>query len=320
MKYYIGVDGGGTKTAICAATADSSVLLSELTSSSSWREYGISHVVENIKTVIDGFSLKEKGEIAGIAMGLPCFGESDAYDKILKKAINEAFADIPVYITNDVEVGWAGSLGLAPGINVVAGTGAIAFGKCENGKTARSGGWSEFFGDEGSCYWMGRKVMQLFSQQADGRLPKDELYTTVRNELKLENDFEFIDLVYKKYMTNREKIASLQFLARDAALAGSLSARKLYEDAAKELCRLVTAIRNRLDFIQKPFLVSYSGGLYKTGDLVLPHFFAGIEAAGGKPVIPKYEPMYGALLLAFEQNHPEGLPKLQKRLEEMEEM
>jgi N-acetylglucosamine kinase-like BadF-type ATPase len=315
MLYYIGVDGGGTKTAICLAAADASVLLSEVTDSASWREYGVDSVIGNIRKVIRAMPVEADGQIAGIAMGLPCFGESENGDWELEKAVCEAFPGIPAYITNDAEVGWAGSLGLSPGVNVVAGTGSIAFGKNESGETARSGGWSEFFSDEGSCYWVGRKLMQLFAKQADGRIPKDELYTIVRNELKLRNDFEFIDLMHSEYMPNRDKVATLQLLARDAALAGSPSAVALYREAADELCCLVASIKNRLLFSCKPFPVSYSGGLYKTGELILPHFFKGIEALGGKPVVPRYEPMYGALLLAFERNCPAGLSALYKRLD-----
>ena len=317
MNYYIGVDGGATKTAICLAAADSSLLLTKLTNSSSWREYGVDHVVMNIKRVIDTFPIGDGGQVAGIAMGIPCFGESEDGDRELETAIKETFPNVPLYLTNDVEVGWAGSLSLTPGVNVVAGTGAIAFGKNEHGETARSGGWSEIFGDEGSCYWVGIKAMQLFSQQADGRVPKDELYTIVYKELELKSDFDFIDLMHREYMTNRDKVAALQFLVRDAALAGSESAQAIYREAASELCRLVSAIRDRLRFTSKPYPVSYSGGLYKTGELVLPYFFSCIEAKGGKPVTPKYEPVYGALLLTFEQNYPEGLPKLYKRLEEI---
>jgi N-acetylglucosamine kinase-like BadF-type ATPase len=257
------------------------------------------------------------GQIAGIAIGMPCFGESEDGDRDLEKAIKSAFPGTALYITNDVEVGWAGSLGLNPGVNVVAGTGSIAFGKDEYGETARCGGWSEFFSDEGSCYWVGRKVLQIFSKQSDGRAEKDELYHIVRKELKIKNDFETIDLVHSQYMTNRDKVASLQLLARDAALAGSQSAKTLYKEAAGELCRLVAAINGRLKFKQQPFPVSYSGGLFKTGELVLPHFFGEIEAIGAIPVTPKFEPMYGALLLAFEQSYPEGLSRLQKRLKDV---
>jgi N-acetylglucosamine kinase-like BadF-type ATPase len=291
--------------------------MSEVTGSAAWRELGADNVITRIKAVINNFRLSDNGEVAAITMGLPCYGESETGDLELQKAIREGFAPVPVYITNDVEVGWAGSLGLTPGINVVAGTGSIAFGKDESGATARCGGWSEFFSDEGSCYCIGRKSLQLFSKQADGRVPKDEFYTIFRKGLNLENDFDIIDIVHDEYIGSRDKVASLQLLTRDAALAGSLSARSLYKSAAEELCSLVLAIRNTLYFQKKPYMVSYSGGLYKTGDLILPYFFDGIEAYGGKPVSPKYEPMYGALLLAFEKCNPEGLPNLQNRLEIM---
>jgi len=315
MKYYVGVDGGGTKTAICAAAADASVIFTEMTYSASWREYGVSKVIVNIKNVINEFTLEKNDSVAGIVMGMPCFGESEDGDNELKNAIHEVFPNMPVYVTNDVEAGWAGSLCLTPGVNVVTGTGAIAFGKNESGETARSGGWSEFFGDEGSCYWVGRRTLQLFSKQADGRIPKDELYEIVRKKFNLKNDFEIIDRIHGNYMSNRNKVATLQFIARDAAIAGSPSVKSLYNEAIKELCDLVAAIRDRLQFKQQPFPVSYSGGFYKAGDVVLPQFFAGIEALGGKPVTPKFEPMHGALLLAFQQNYPEGLPKLLERLE-----
>ena len=314
MQYYVGVDGGGTKTAICMAARDSSKIFSATTDSASWREYGIQTVVENIKEVVGSFPIGDEDYIAGIAMGLPCFGESEDGDRELKRVVCEIFAGIPLYLTNDVEVGWAGSLGLAPGINVVAGTGAIAFGRDEGEKTARSGGWSEFFGDEGSCYWMGRKVMELFSKQSDGRMRKDALYTTVRGELGLKSDLSFIDLMHGEYITNREKVASLQLLAEKAALLGSPSAKALYCKAADELCLLVAAIRDKLDFSQWPFWVSYSGGLFKAGELVLPRFSKGIENAGGKLSTPKFEPAYGALLTAFRQFCPDGLSDLHKRI------
>ena len=315
VEYYIGVDGGGSKTAICAASRDCSAIMRETTGSASWREYGITSVVKNIKMAIDSFPIGEDGSIAGIAMGLPCYGESEAGDRDLEKALYEAFPETPLYITNDVEAGWAGSLGLAPGVNVVAGTGSIAFGKNESGETARCGGWSEFFSDEGSCYRIGRTALELFSKQSDGRLPKDELYASMRKELKISDDFEIIDLIHNDYNLNRDKIASLQLIAKEAALAGSQSAMALYKEAITELCSLVKAIRDRLHFEQRPFLVSYSGGLFKAGDLIIPDFFAAIKSIGGKPSTPKFDPAHGALLLAFEKYHPSGLQALIQRLQ-----
>jgi len=322
LQYYVGIDGGATKTAVCAAGIDGSSIndpsVNNLsfryanTSGSSWREHGTWKVAQNLKESVGNLMEAGRGEAAGIAMGLPCHGESAEGDKELEQAVSEVFAGIPLYFTNDVEVGWAGSMALAPGINIVAGTGAIAFGKDVHGQTARSGGWSEFFGDEGSCYWMGRKVMELFSKQADGRMPKDELYETVKREFSLQNDYSFIDLVHAKYTGYRKQVASLQFLAEKAALAGSPSAKALYEEAVLELCLLVDAIRGKLDFEGKPMNVSYSGGLFKAGDLVLLQFSREIEKRGGKLILPCFTPVEGAMLLAFQLFCPDNLPQILK--------
>lgn len=311
-KYYIGIDGGGTKTALCAANTDTSLLRYTKTAGSSWREHGAWKVAQNLKEAVDGLMGKEYEHIGGIAMGLPCHGESADGDLALERAIRGVFDGIPLYFTNDVEVGWAGSMALEPGINIVAGTGSIAFGKDVNGKTVRCGGWSEFFSDEGSCYWIGRKVIELFSKQSDGRLPKDELYETVRCELNLTNDLSIIDLIHNKYITYREQVANLQFLAAKAAMAGSPSAKALYKEAVHELLLLVIAVRNQLNFPDTTWTVSYSGGLFKAREHVLPEFLQGIENEGGKVFPPRFRPVEGAVLLAFQQFAPAGLARIQE--------
>ena len=316
MRYYAGIDGGGTKTAVCVASTDNSLLRYSNTAGSSWREHGVWKVAQNLKEAVNSLIGDEYGLIDGIAMGLPCHGESAEGDVVLERAVREAFSGIPIYFTNDVEVGWAGSMALGPGINIVAGTGSIAYGKDNHGNTARSGGWSEFFGDEGSCYWMGRKVMELFSKQSDGRLTKDELYSTVFRELNLKDDFSFIDLIHSKYISYREQVASLQFLAEKAAFAGSLSAKTLYKEAVRELLLLITAVLNKLNFSEEKWNVSYSGGLFKAGDLVLPQFMKEIEEKGGRLVKPRFAPVEGAVLLAFQHFNPDGLPQIQQIMTE----
>jgi len=312
LRCFIGIDGGGTKTAICAVSEDDFSTIYSETSGSSWREHGAAGVAKLIKEAVG--KLIGDGQIAGMAMGLPCYTESIEGDRELELAVHQTFAGIPVYLANDVEVGWAGSLALHPGINIVAGTGSIAFGKDATGKTARSGGWSEFFGDEGSCYWIGRRVLEMFSKQADGRIPKDALFSVVCEELKLKNLFDIIDIIHIEYLPSRERIASLQLLAKKAALAGSECALALYKEAVSELCLLVDSIRCQLDFAGEPFIVSYTGGLYKAGELVLPQFSEEVGKRGGVLKAPRLRAEAGAALLAFQQFNPECLEKAREAM------
>lgn len=314
MDYYIGIDGGGTKTAVFAASKDARVFLKAKTGSSSWREHGIKTVIGNIKEAVDDLPFDEGDRFVGMAMGLPCFGESVDGDFHLKQEIAAVFPGIPVYVTNDVEVGWAGSLALEPGINVVAGTGSIAYGRDIHGNTARSGGWDEFFSDEGSGHWMGRKMMELFSKQSDGRAPRGALYDIVRSEFGLSEDIHFIDQIRSHYLGCREKIASLQILLEKASLAGDESARALYHEAARELCSIAMAVKNQLDFSQGDCQVSYSGGIFKAGDLILPLFRELLEQGGARAILPKCTPAQGAALIAFEHFYPEGLQALKNAL------
>lgn len=302
----IGIDGGGTKTMACVADITNATLRAAKTGGSYWRETGIDAVVSNLLGTVGGLVGGNLHNVAGIAMGLPCHGESAEGDAAMERALHGAFGSIPLYITNDVEVGWAGSLALSPGINVVAGTGAIAFGKDSCGASARSGGWSHFFSDEGSCYWIGRAVMGLFAKQSDGRMQRDELYHVVRAHFGLNDDFEFIDIMHNGYIGSRERVASLQLLAERAALAGSSSAKALYERAAAELGLLAAAVKARLNIGDgQPLAISYSGGLFKAGELILPLFADVIGKIGGKLVKPRFEPAGGALLLACQQYCPD---------------
>ena len=61
-------------------------------------------------------------------------------DAAVSARTRQLFPNGAVRCENDCYVGFAGAFGLKAGINVVAGTGAIAYGEDEEGHAARSGG------------------------------------------------------------------------------------------------------------------------------------------------------------------------------------
>jgi len=301
MNCYLGIDGGGTKTAYLLTDKDGREMATLETDGSSYKEYSVDIVIDKIMSGIHKcleLAGIEKNELCGVAIGLPCFGESKTEDSLILEKMKVAFADIPFYLTNDVEVGWAGSLAMEQGINVVAGTGSICFGKNSENRSARSGGWSTFFGDEGSCYWIGRKTMELFSKQADSRIEKGALYLLVREHFNLIDDLDFIDLMEREYAPSRSKVASLQIILLEAARAGDASAIRLYECAAEELFALVQGVARQLQLEGKEFAISYSGGLFHAKEFVLPCLESKVKDIGGYLKEPMLTPVQGAALLA----------------------
>ena len=98
---------------------------------------------------------------------------------------------------NDMVCGWAGALAGADGINIVSGTGSIAYGEFA-GRNARAGGWGELFSDEGSSYWLAREGLRLFSRMSDGRSPRGSLYEYVRRHFSLASDLDLCAAIYGK--------------------------------------------------------------------------------------------------------------------------
>lgn len=307
MHYYLGIDGGGTKTEFLATDASGTILARRVSGGCSYRVLGVEAVASMISSEVDALISSigsGREQIAGCCAGLACVGEDPQMDAKLLQALQHHLAPIPVELINDVEVGWAGSLGCSPGIHVVSGTGAIAYGRRADGCSARCGGWHEFFGDEGSCYWIGRQAMSLFSKEADGRVPRGPLYDLVREKLALTEDFAFIDCVTSTYQPRREAVAAFQLLAQQAALDGDRAAVGLYEQAAAELSLLVLSLRNRLWPGETGIAVSYGGGLFHAGTLILLPFSQALQALGCTLQAPLATASEGAADLARQRFAP----------------
>lgn len=301
MKYYLGIDGGGTKTAYLLADEERREIAAFAQGGCSYREIGIGKVVSQLAEgmrEITRMAGIEPGQVSCTAIGLPCYGESTKNDAILEEEIGKLFPGRNYVLANDVKVGWAGSLELKPGINIVAGTGSIAYGENAGGGSARSGGWSPFFSDEGSCYWLGRRTMELFFKEADGRADRGALYSRMLARLGLEDPVDLVDVLEENYVPFRDQVASLQRILLEAADAGDKAAIRLYEEAAEELFLIVKSTADSLGLDGEPFAVSYSGGLFHAGKYVLPLLKKRVSEIGGYLKEPSLPPVWGAVLLA----------------------
>ncbi|WP_152601421.1 BadF/BadG/BcrA/BcrD ATPase family protein [Erwinia oleae] len=304
---FLGVDGGGTKTAFVLLNSEGEVLARHEAATC----YYLSVGMESARSVIAN-GISEICYRAGITpaditysfLGLPAYGEVSA-DTTTLDALPQPVLDVARYrCNNDMICGWAASLGCKDGINVVSGTGSIAYGE-RLGRSARCGGWGELFSDEGSAYWIGCQSLNLFSRMADGRLKKDLFYDLIRENFPCNNDLDICDLVFNQWKGDRGKIASLAPIACEAAVAGDKHSREIFFHAAKELALMVDALRESLQFTQDERVrVSYSGGVFKCGDVILEAFAYELSKLNGNYHIslPEYHPGLGAAIYAAKIN------------------
>lgn len=299
--YYIGVDGGGTKTTFTMIDKKGYKIAQYKTKTTHYEQIGFTGVEDVLN---EGFnkileiSNVSKGDIESVFLGLPGYGEVKSVATNIDNIVKKILKEIKFKVGNDVEVGLAGSLAGKEGINIVSGTGSIALGKNSKGKTIRCGGWGDYIGDEGSAYWIGKKTIEMFSKEADKRIERGLIYKNIKEKLNINDDFDIIDYVLNDIKKDRTQIAQFSKLCFESAILNDKNALSIFNEAGYELSLLVKMIINELEF-NGDILVSYSGGVFKSGDLILSPLKKYLNEYNIKFIKPILGPDMGACLLAY---------------------
>jgi N-acetylglucosamine kinase-like BadF-type ATPase len=316
---FLGVDSGGTKTALCVIS-ERGDLVAQTETEGTYSNRGIEFVARVLQEGVTSVCAQARispREIQYAFFGLPGYGEVARDIPALEEAPRAALGHNRYRCDNDMVCGWAGSLGAADGINVVSGTGSMTYGQ-RSGIGVRVGGWGELFGDEGSAYWIAIRGLNAVSRMSDGRLPKGPLFETICQHLGLTVELELVDVVLNRWRGDRSKIAGLSRQVSQAADLGDEHAAAVLHEAGRELALLVDATRRRLQYPPAETVpVSYSGGAFFAAR-VLDAFRRQLELRpdGFELRRPLYSPAVGAALLAaklagrpLEQAALERLPR-----------
>lgn len=303
-RFYLGVDGGGTKTRF-ALMDDAGQLVGQAQTGTTYHpEVGLDGVArilaDGITLVLEQAGLHDAHAIEYAFFGLPAHGEDPIATARLDAIPARLLGHERYRCDNDMVCGWAGSLACADGINIVAGTGSIGYGQ-RGGVGARGGGWGEAFSDEGSAYWIAVQGLNAYSRMSDGRLPKGALHALINQRLDLATDLDLCARIYGPNAGSRADIAQISRIVAEAARAGDTASQDIYHRAGLELARIVIAIRDRLGFMEGETVpVSYSGGAFSSGDLLLHPFASALRAASSSFDLrtPCHDPHYGAALYA----------------------
>ena len=302
--FFLGVDGGGTKTRFALIDADRR-LVSEATLGTTYHpDVGIDGVrdvlTRGIAQVVGSAGL-DAATIAHAFFGLPAYGEDSRISPALGVLPRAILGHDRFTVDNDMVCGWAGSLGAEDGINIVAGTGSIGYGQ-RRGVSARAGGWGEAFSDEGSAYWIAIEGLRAYSRMSDGRAPRGPLHALVNEHLDLKDDLDLCAHVYGENAQSRGDLARLSQLVTKAAEQGDLAAVVIFRRAGQELAQIADALRGKLGYEPgETVKLSYSGGAFGAGELLLGPFQGALQLASPAFELcqPLHEPHYGAALYAL---------------------
>ncbi|HEU4516452.1 MAG TPA: BadF/BadG/BcrA/BcrD ATPase family protein [Steroidobacteraceae bacterium] len=300
---FLGVDGGGTKTAYALVDAEGRLRASHVGAT-------IDHLADGIEAarsrLTEGMSAAlararvSAGDVAYAFLGLPAHGEDGTITAALDAMPAAVLPQERYRCGNDMVCSWAGSLACEDGISVIAGTGSMAYGEYD-GRQARCGGWGELIGDEGSAYWIAREGMNLFSRMSDGRVPRGPLHDLVRARLGLEDDLYLCARIYGARADRRDAFAQFARLVHEAAQAEDREAAAIFTRGARELVGCVVATHRALAAPADAALpVSHSGGVFDNAPAMVEAFRVALAAAPLKLEYraPQFPPAVGAALYA----------------------
>jgi len=210
-----------------------------------------------------------------------------------------------------------------PGIAMIAGTGSIGFGINKRGERARSGGWGWIIGDEGSAYWIAIKALNAVSRAYDGRGEKTILSKKLKEYFSIDNELEILTKIYKEMGGEVKEIAKIAKIVDEAANEGDIIARRIMEEAGKELALCVLSIAKRLNMEKDEIIVGGIGGVYKSKH-VRRIFHKLLEEnlpnAEIREPLTGYTPILGPIIIAFKKlNIPLSEEKVESILASLSE-
>ena len=299
MPYYLGIDGGGTKTK-CAVGDDTRLLASATAGPSNIVRVGEVQARESLQSVV-----RQACAAAGIRLTQvtrTCIGGSGATHPELGAITRSILAEVlssPIQVVGDMETSLEAAFGDGSGVIVIAGTGSIAYGRSQNGKTLRAGGWGFEIGDEGSAHWIGREAVGSVLRASDRDGDQAAASGLAQALCQAWGVSSLLDLARA---ANSVPTPDFAVLFRSVVACEDELARQVLGQAGRELAEVAAVVVRRLfsEYDGGSVPVAMIGGVFRHATLVREAFYNELHRlAPHAQVMPEVvDPVEGALRLA----------------------
>ncbi len=290
--YFIGIDGGGTKTEAVVLDLEGNILATGVSDSSNLRNIGIERAVENIVRLIPPL---KKEKIESLFVGIPAFAEEfknkeEEIKDLICKSIDIAKENI--FIVSDQIIAFFSGTEKEDGLVVISGTGSVARGWNE-GKDIKTTGWG-YLTDRGGAFQVGKSAYQKTVEALDGMENHTILTKMVIEKFKAEKIEDLNKIVYCENPV--EILSPLSILVNAAAEKGDDIAINILNEACDYLLKATKNTIEKLNF-KEDFPVVLVGGMFKS-EIFLNRFKENIFP-NAQIIIPKESPAMGAARLAI---------------------
>lgn len=296
----IGIDGGGTKTALCLAREDGHLISQVRGLGTNPADVGIEECEKRLQEQLDELLWSFGGrnaEILSVYAGIAGSSAKEIRERLHRSL--SAMLPNAKFVDNDTD-GFNmlySEARTGEGISLIAGTGSSCF-ALSGGLIHQIGGWGYLIDDAGSGYRMGVDALKAAYRALDGRGPATLLSKKCEEKLGL----PLSAAISQIYAGGKRYIASFSAVVLDALREGDAVASEIADDAAQALKEhLLVAARFMHRF---PAVTVVCGGAITT-DIMMKRVLKalGPERTKFNIIQSELDPVYGTLVKAAINAH-----------------
>ncbi len=268
MSFFIGIDGGGTKTR-CILGDDRHELARGSASSCKVQRVGEACARHSLAAAIHEACVQagiSPQQIARTCAGIT--GSARAEIASVMRRLVGGIVGGEVEVVGDVEIAFEDAFNVGQGVIVIAGTGSIAYGRNLSGEVARAGGWGWAVSDEGSGHWVGTEAVRAVLRARDRGQPT-QLLPEIQDALGAKS---FDDFIVKLNASPGPDYSTLFPVVASSGGNGDSLAAEVLHRAGNELAKMTGVVVNRLCEGQA-CSVAMHGGVFSGSSIVRQSFF-----------------------------------------------
>lgn len=305
MRYFLGMDVGGTKTHCLVANEHGELLGFGAAGCGNYEYRGVDPAKrENERAVERALSAAKLtiGDISAVGLGVAGADLPPDFVMLEEQMYTPMFDGIPRVFKNDSFAALRGGTPDPFGIVVACGTDSVCAGINREGQETRVGGFGPEFGNRCSGRIIGREGLQVVWRAREGIVPP----TLLTERFVDRAGCAEVDALFEAFYYGRMRYDDLEPMATlvfEAAFDGDDAARAILADGGRFLGRMVNAVAKRLTMADEEFDVVMAGSVFRGKS---PNLVDALKAEvantapRAKCRFPLFEPVVGALFLAYD--------------------
>ncbi len=229
-EYFLGVDGGGSKTTAVVFDEKGNFICSACGESINYYSVGLENARQAMSEIINSLSVKE---YTCAFIGMSALNERAGEAETERFCGGVIKSDLTV-MDSDLFVALEAMNAKSECACIISGTGSMAVMRGTDGKISHTGGWGYILGDEGSGYAIGLSGIKAAIKSAEKCADETALLGECLKYFSISNIYDLIDLYYEKKVS-RKTTAAFARLVNKCAENGDKTSLAIIETEAEEL-------------------------------------------------------------------------------------